>query len=108
MLNMHARSINTNKFMIFLDDLRRKRWADDIVLFADRLSVHRSKRVAARLEELSIPLVLNASYEPKYNPIENVFAQVKEHFKFLRLEGISTNSKEDIESNIRKSLNRVS
>ena len=62
LLNMHHRSINIPKFLVFIEELRRTRWADDIALFVDRLSVHRSKVVAERLDELGIPLILNASY----------------------------------------------
>ena len=89
--NMHPRSINTPKFLVFIEDLRRKRWADDIALFVDRLSVHRTKAVRERLDELSIPLILNASYEPDYNPIENIFARVKFNFRRLRLADITAN-----------------
>ena len=71
---MHTRSINTPKFLVFIEDLRRRRWADDIALFVDRLSVHRTNIVRERLEEMSIPLVFNASYEPDYMPIENIFS----------------------------------
>ena len=91
-----------------MDDLRRRRWADDIALFIDRLSVHRSKIVRERLEELSIPLVYNASYEPDYMPIENVFAQVKGTFRRLRLDDITANRKECIQSSIRKSFDSIS
>ena len=105
--NMHNRSINTTKFLVFIEDLRRKRWADDIALFVDRLSVHRTKAVRERLEELSIPLILNASYEPDYNPIENIFAQVKANFKRLRLDDITKKRSENIEVNIRKSFDSI-
>ena len=105
--NMHPRSINTSKFLVFVDDLRRKRWGDDIALFVDRLSVHRSNLVKERLEELSIPLIFNASYEPNYMPIENVFARVKANFRRLRLDDIAANKKENIASNISKSFDSI-
>ena len=60
-----------------------------------------------RLDELSIPLILNASYEPDYNPIENIFAKVKANFRRLRLDDITANKKENIESNIKKSFDSI-
>ena len=81
LLHMYPKSINVPKFLTFIEDLRRHRWAEDIVLFVDQLSVHRSKIVAQRLNELNIPLVFNASYSPDFMPIENVFAHVKRHFR---------------------------
>ena len=42
-VDMHNKSVNIPKFASFLDKLRRLHFADDIALFLDRLSVHRSK-----------------------------------------------------------------
>ena len=81
LFRMEPRSINIKRFLVFLDALRRNRWADDVALFVDQLSVHRSNIVAQRLDELGIPLVLNAAYSPDFNPIENIFASVKRNFR---------------------------
>ena len=60
-----------------------------------------------RLEELSIPLVYNASYEPDYMPIENIFAQVKMNFRRLRLDDITANRKECMKRSIQKSFDSI-
>ena len=88
MVRMHPKSVNIPKFLTFLDDLRRQRWADDIALFIDQLSVHRSKVVRDRAEELSIPIIFNACYSPDNMPIEHVFSVVKRNFRRHRLENI--------------------
>ena len=49
---------------MFLEDLRRRHWADDVAVFMDNLSVHKSGDVTERLEELSIPAIFNAPYSP--------------------------------------------
>ena len=105
--NLHRRSIDIPKFLIFLDDLRRLHWADDIALFVDQLSVHRSKRVRERLEELSIPVIYNASYSPDNNPIENIFGMVKTKFRRKRLDDITTGKREDIHHNIIQSFGEI-
>ena len=77
MVSVHPRSVNVRKFLAFLDDLRSQHFADDIAIFMDRLSVHRSRLVQQRMQELSIGCIFNASYSPNNNPIENVFGVSK-------------------------------
>ena len=79
--SIFPKSVNIKKFLVFMEDLRRQRWADDIAIFLDQLSVHRSLIVRDRADELGIPIVFNASYSPDFMPIENVFSQVKHHFR---------------------------
>ena len=76
-------------------------------MFVDRLSVHRSKFVRERLDELSIPLVYNASYEPDYMPIENVFALVKHNFRQSRLFNIALNRPDKVEMQIKDAFNKI-
>lgn len=69
MLSMHSKSINVPKFLVFLEELRSEHFADNIAIFMDRLSVHRSAIVQRRMRELSIGCILNSSYSPDNNPI---------------------------------------
>ena len=89
LFSIFPKSVNIPKFMTFLDDLRRQRWADDIALFVDQLSVHRSKLVRERADELGIVLLFNSPYSPDYMPIENVFSLVKHNFRQHRLFNIA-------------------
>lgn len=68
-VDLYDKSINIQRFACFLEKLRRLHFADDIALFCDRLSVHRSKIIQERMEELSIPCIFNAAASPDYNPI---------------------------------------
>ena len=90
-----------------MDKLRRLHLADDIALYFDNLSVHRSKVTQERMEELSIPCIFNPVYSPDYNPIENVFAYAKLNFRKLRMEQLLKNEKECIRKNILKSFELV-
>ena len=54
----------------------------------DNLSVHRSRDVRERMDELSIPYIFGPPYSPDYNPIELVFALFKKDMKLTRLNAI--------------------
>lgn len=54
----------------------------------DNLSVHRSRDVRERMDELSIPYIFSPPYSPDYNPIELVFALFKRDMKLKRLNAI--------------------
>jgi transposase len=73
----------------------------------DNLSVHRSRDVKERLEELSMPAIFNAAYSCQNNPIEHVFSVVKHFFKKARLECIQLGKKEDMVKAIRESFEKV-
>ena len=59
---MEKEAINKKKFKLFLEELRRKHYADDVAIFMDNLAVHRSNDIKERLEELSLPAIFNAAY----------------------------------------------
>lgn len=82
------RSVDVRKFLVFLDALRRKFFFDDLCIYLDNLSVHRSNAVKKRLEELSIKCVFNPVYSPDYNPIENIFSNASRFIKRRRLEAV--------------------
>ena len=70
-------SVNIPKFKTFIEELRRLYYFDDLCIYMDNLSVHRSKVIRDRLEELSIAYVFQPPYSPQYNGIETVFGLVK-------------------------------
>ena len=51
----------------------------------DNLSVHRSRDVKERMDELSIPYIFSPPYSPDYNPIELVFSLFKKEMKKKRI-----------------------
>ena len=62
----------------------------------DNLSVHRSREVKNRMDEMSIPYIFGPPYSPDYNPIESVFAIAKRELKKKRLEAIINKRRFDI------------
>ena len=82
------RSVNIPKFKEFIQNLRDKFFFEDICIYMDNLSVHRSKAVKERLDEMSILYVFGPPYSPDYNPIESVFSIAKKELKTRRLEAV--------------------
>ena len=80
------KSVNIPKFKHFLQDLRDKFFFDDICIYMDNLSVHRSNDVKQRMDEMSIPYIFGPPYSPDYNPIENVFSMFKREMKIRNQE----------------------
>ena len=85
-VDLHDKAVNIPKFACFLDKLRRLYFADDIALFLDQLAVHRSKIIQDRMDELSIPCIMNAVASPDWNPIETIFSFAKHNFRKIRME----------------------
>ena len=54
----------------------------------DNLSVHRSREVRDRMDEMSIPYIFGPPYSPDYNPIELVFSMFKRELKAKRLTAV--------------------
>ena len=61
---------------------------EDIVLYMDNLSVHRSPHVKERMDELGIAYVYNPPYSPEFNGIESVFSILKNKIKKKRIQAI--------------------
>ena len=74
----------------------------------DRLSVHRCRQVQSVMRDLKFEWIFNASYSPDYNPIEGVFAIVKNYIKRKRLEAIINGKKMRLEGLIKEAFERVS
>ena len=70
-------SVDKPKFKVFLDELRARYFMDDICIYFDNLSVHKSNEVKERMDELSIAYIFSPIYSPDYNPIEYVFSIAK-------------------------------
>ena len=70
-------SVDKMKFKVFLDELRARYFLDDICIYFDNLSVHKSLEVRQRMDELSIAYIFSPIYSPDCNPIEYVFSIAK-------------------------------
>ena len=82
------KSVNIPKFKVYLQDIRDKYFFDDICIYMDNLSVHRSNAVKERMDSMSIPYIFSPPYSPDYNPIESVFSIFKQSLKKKRLKSI--------------------
>ena len=54
-------------------------------LYMDNLAVHKTKDFKALMEELDIHPIWAPVYSPDYNPIEFIFAKLKQLVKRLRI-----------------------
>ena len=76
-VTIFTKSVNTGKFKVFLEELRAQNPFDQILLVMDNLSVHKNHGVLERMDELGFRWAYTPRYSPTYNPIEEVFANVK-------------------------------
>ena len=104
---LFKKSVNIEKFKVYLDELRRRYFFDDICLYIDNLSVHKSKAVKERMDELGIAYVFSPIYSPDYNPVEYVFSMAKKKIKERRLEKILMEEEINLWEIIRNSFNSI-
>ena len=71
-MEVYKNSITKKKFKIFLDNLRSKFPFDDIILVMDNLSLHKSKAMKNRMDELGFKYTWTPVYSPQYNGVEEV------------------------------------
>ena len=105
--NLFERSVNSQKFIQFLEDLVQGYQPEQLVVFMDNLTVHHSKLVQQFMKDRNIGVLFNVLYSPEYNPIELVFNLIKQSFKKYRLEAISQGKIKGFQSLIRKAIQNV-
>jgi hypothetical protein len=74
---IQQRSINSQSFISFLENLIEINPGTRLTLFLDNCTVHHSKMVASFVKDNGITLVFNVPYSPQYNPIEHYWGLVK-------------------------------
>ncbi len=65
-----AKSIKSDSFIIFLENLLLVHHPAKVALFLDNCSVHHSKKAKEFLIAHNIKAIYNVPYSPQYNPIE--------------------------------------
>ena len=100
-------SVDRHKFIQFVNQVARKNKGQKIAMFMDRLNVHRSPVVQAKMDAHGIKCIFNASYSPDYNPIEGVFAVTKNYVKRERLKAIIHRKRVQLEALILSSFKQV-
>lgn len=106
-IQLFDRAVDIKKFKTFIEELRAKYWADDIAVYLDNLSVHTSKAVKERLEEMSIPYIFSPIYSPDFNGIETVFSIAKGYIKKQRLRAIILEEQIDLKKLTREAFDRI-
>lgn len=74
------KSVNVEKFLVFLEDLGSKVELRGATMFLDNLRVHHSHIVKAWAAERGLHLLFNAPYSCTFNPIETLWAFSKRRF----------------------------
>ncbi len=70
---------------MFLEQLSNEYDGEQIAVFMDNLSVHKTKDVQEAYERLNIIPIFNIPYSPDFNGIESYFSLVKAEYKKLVL-----------------------
>ena len=77
----YKKSVNVEKCLDWILKLTAENPDKKLCLFWDNLSVHHSKRVLARLDELGVQYIFNLPFSPRYNGVEGCFSKIKQSFK---------------------------
>ena len=101
------KSVNMAKFKKWLDAMRAANGDDKICLLMDNLSVHRSDKAKNYMKELGFRYIFCPAYSPQYNPIELVFAKIKQRFKALRAMKLVGLLQDDHEALVHKAVKSV-
>lgn len=83
--DVFPKSVNHERFIVFLERLRSVVGTDEVALFMDNLSVHKKDTVREAMTRLNMRPIYNLPYAPDYNPIELVFSKLKHGYKTIRL-----------------------
>ena len=101
---LFKKSVNRDKFKIFLQGVRDKFPFDDIALYMDNLSVHKSKEITERMDELGFAYIFGPAYSPDFNPVETIFSIAKSYVKKRRLAAVINGYDLDLWQTIRDSF----
>lgn len=102
-----GKSINKEKWMEFIKDLRKKIGKRKATLFVDNLSVHHSIVCLNECKAQGFEVIFNAAYSPQFMPIEFVFSQVKRVFKNLKTNQIVNGVRMDTQKLIQQAFKSV-
>ena len=101
------RSVDGEKFMGYLRNLKRAHGRKRMVLYMDNLRVHLRKDVMKLYEELNIRPIFAPPYSPMYNPIEFVFAMLKHKVKKWRIQDMMKRKQRSYDELVPKAIGEV-
>jgi len=94
-------SANAEIFKTFIENLNNK--IDNKYLLLDNARIHHSQIIKKYIMTTNNELLFNVPYTPKYNPIEHIFAILKNNLRKLKTNNNSTK----LQQNIKKIINRI-
>ena len=110
----HPKSINTDKFLGFLEalDFKYKCLEKTIpkrkyVVYLDRLSVHTCKCTKEYFDENEIEYLFAPVGSPEYNSIEYMFSALKRHVKSDRLRDMTNARPKSYDQYIDKAVTKI-
>ena len=80
-------AIDSDQFIIFLEELADYTGNSKCLLLVDNLPVHRTGPVVRYAESKQIELLYNATYSSTFNPIERLWAWSKQRFSRMCIDG---------------------
>jgi len=104
---IRRKSIRTEDYIDFLKVVKENRNDNQVVIFADNLSVHKTKKSREALKELEFECIFNVPYSPEFNGIELLWATVKRNYKKRVMEKMTTEGYVDVADQITQSLKEV-
>ena len=103
----YKRSVDTDRFIEFLQLLKKRLPKRRVALFMDNLSVHRCGRSLDEMSRLGFVAIFNTAYSPEHNPIEMIFSKVKHYFKAIKTNAIVNRQNEETKALIKRSFVNV-
>jgi hypothetical protein len=88
-LMIQRKAFNRWEYIQFLYWIRFMNLNEPLAIYQDNLSVHKTKETMKAYRYLNILPIFNLPYSPEFNPIELVFAQVKQIYKRKRLQKLA-------------------
>jgi transposase len=99
---MQNKAYNTLSFVEFIRELMEKKPANITTFVMDNISFHKSKIIQEIADQNNINILFIPPYSPQFDPIEEVFAQLKKSFRSKLLEGV------EFEKSILESIEYIS
>jgi len=75
---LYDRSVDTDGYIDFLENLKRKHGKERFAIYLDNLRVHKSNKAIDACVRLGIELIWAPIYKPEMNPIEHMHGILKQ------------------------------
>ena len=101
------RSVNTPKFIQFIENMHQKIGEQKYAIYLDNLAVHKSKLAKDVYEKLGIETIWAPPYTPELNAIEEYFSMLKHHVKQARLKDMVSKNRRKYKAYIKEAVKKI-